>query len=156
MRNKKGQVLIELALALPLLFAVMFMLIDLGRLVYARNMTTNAAYMGARVAVVARQLSAVGPTSISIGGEPATTISNALGNVTDTNITYQIALLNNGTAITGAGVQAVPGNQVQVTVSRPNYRLLTPVNQMMALVTGSSTSQSSTVPITSTATMAYE
>jgi|GEM_PF-2816331 len=156
MRNQKGQVLIELALALPLLFAVMFMVIDLGRLVYARYMTTNAAYMGARVAIVARQLSAVSPTPISAGGEPATTISNVLGDVTDTNITYQIALLNNGTAITGTGMQAVPGNQVQVTVNRPNYQMLTPLNQILALITGSSTPQDSTVPISSTATMSYE
>ena len=50
--NQKGQALVELALILPLLFLLVFGIIEFGRALYIKNAISNAAREGARRAAV--------------------------------------------------------------------------------------------------------
>ena len=51
-RDTRGQSLIEFALILPMMLAVMFMITEFGRALYMYNVLENAARAGARAAVV--------------------------------------------------------------------------------------------------------
>jgi len=51
-RKSRGQSLVETALIMPFVAALIFGAVDLGRLVYAYNTITNAARQGARIASV--------------------------------------------------------------------------------------------------------
>ncbi len=50
--ERSGSVTVETALALPILFMIMFGAVDCARLNMLRNSTQNAAYEGARSAIV--------------------------------------------------------------------------------------------------------
>jgi Flp pilus assembly protein TadG len=161
MRNKKGQVLVETAIVLPILFVLMFSLVELGYLLYVKNSLVNAAALGARVAVLTQPLTLQAASPLfSTSGEPAATmrkdIEDKFKNINSYNtITYQLRLSNSGTAITGAGTQAMPGNQVQVTLTWPNFPMLTPLYKVLYLITGESP-PSSALPIIAEASMRYE
>ena len=51
-RRESGQALAEAALVLPLFFAMFFGILDLGRVIWANDVVTNAAREGARFASV--------------------------------------------------------------------------------------------------------
>ena len=51
-RNRKGAVAVEMAVTLPLLFFVVFTSIEFGRMNVIRHTVSNAAYEGARRAIV--------------------------------------------------------------------------------------------------------
>lgn len=50
--NNSGQALVEFAIILPLLFVLVFGIIEFGRYLYLKNSTTQAAREGARKAAV--------------------------------------------------------------------------------------------------------
>ncbi len=50
--GRRGQALVEFALAIPIFLLLMVALFDLGRAVFAYNTLTNAAREGARLAIV--------------------------------------------------------------------------------------------------------
>lgn len=52
MKRPRGQSLVEFALVLPVLFLIIFGILDLGRAVYIYNTLSNAARQGVRVASV--------------------------------------------------------------------------------------------------------
>jgi len=51
-RDTRGQSLVEFALILPMMLAVMFMITEFGRALYMYNVLASAARAGARAAVV--------------------------------------------------------------------------------------------------------
>lgn len=51
-RHSEGQALVEVALVAPLFFAIVFGIIDLGRIIWANDVVANAAREGARYASV--------------------------------------------------------------------------------------------------------
>lgn len=163
MSDKKGQALVELAYILPILFLLLFGIVDFGRYIYVKNSLMHAAALGARVAAVTQPLVAQGPVSVfdpSVTGEPVATMrQNINGGVptpADDPITYQIVLRNAGSVIGGSGVQAVPGNQVQVILNRPNFQWVTPLFWIMAMIGNSTPPDSKKSPITCVASMSYE
>ncbi len=52
LRGERGQSLVELALTLPMLLVVMFMVTEFGRALFQYNLLAQASREGARVAVV--------------------------------------------------------------------------------------------------------
>lgn len=58
-RDDRGQSLVEFALTLPMLLAVMFMITEFGRALYQYNVLAQATREGAREAVVAAQDAAI-------------------------------------------------------------------------------------------------
>ncbi len=50
--GERGQALIEFALTIPVVFMVLFGIIDFGRALYAYDLVTNAARLGTRYAIV--------------------------------------------------------------------------------------------------------
>jgi Flp pilus assembly protein TadG len=51
-RNRRGAAVVELAFTAPILFLLVFGMIDVGRAVMVQNLITNAARDGARAAVL--------------------------------------------------------------------------------------------------------
>lgn len=68
-RNRRGQALVELALALPLLILLLMATIEFGRIMHSYILITNGSREGARTAVV---------------GADNTTIVNRVNEVTST------------------------------------------------------------------------
>lgn len=67
--RSRGQALVEVALVSPLFFALLFGLIDLGRVIWAINAVGSAAREGARYA----SLHSEKPVTVINGTEPKTT-----------------------------------------------------------------------------------
>lgn len=80
MRKEKGQVLIELALVLPILLLVVMGIVDFDRAMYTKNTLNNAARSGARTAAVTPSLMAESGSLASPGTPIANTIKNNLFN----------------------------------------------------------------------------
>ena len=128
MRNKKGQVLVEVALILPFLLILAFGIIDFGRYMYTKNTLNNAASSGVRMAAVTRPLTTVTGVSLTspITTEPGRTIQSCLFNGIDANsVTYDLNFFNNGVQI-ATGTEAQTGNMVKVTVTLPVLEMLSP------------------------------
>jgi Flp pilus assembly protein TadG len=157
MRDKKGQVLIELALVLPLLMAFAFGIVDWGRALHAKNTLVNAARSGARVAAVTPNTSPEPVTPLASGSSnAASALAQSLSGLYDTvptSLVYEVTILDaSGNPISGA-VQ--PGNQVQVSVTWQQFPMITPFHKLMALVTGG-TAQANTLSLSGQAVMRYE
>lgn len=76
-RGGRGQALVETALVLPIFLLILFGLIDVGRLVYANNMVSQAAREGVRVAAVqARWVGTPVGTSGCVASAAAITAAN--------------------------------------------------------------------------------
>ena len=73
--RSRGQALVELALALPVLLLIFMGLFDFGRAVFAYNSLSNAAREGARVAIVDQTI--VG--GIPVGATEAASQATGLG-----------------------------------------------------------------------------
>jgi len=157
MRNKKGQVLVETAIVLPLLFVLFFGLVDFGRAMYTKNTLCNAARSGARAAAVTSNLTPISPASLFLTtGEPAETIKQSIFNgiPQDDSVKYEMKILDAaGTPITGT---VTSGNQVRVILTWPNFPMITPLSKMLALITNSAPQDSNTLTITGEASMRYE
>ena len=130
MKDKKGQVLVEFALVLPILLLFLFGVIDFSRYLYTKNTMNNAARAGARAASVITPP----PTAVSLRqvSSPANNIERAINSNVSFNfidvpsVTYALQITN----LAGANVASGPaqsGDQVQVTVNWAGFQLLTPV-----------------------------
>jgi Flp pilus assembly protein TadG len=161
MRDRKGQVLVETAIVVPFLFVLIFALVDFGWYLYVKNALSNAASLGARTAAVTQPLFLQGSAPLATSpGEPAATIRNNINGTfnstpTYSAVTYELRISNAGTPLTGEGTQALPGNQVQVILSWPNFPTVTPLYSLLAYVT-QSTDQNRPLTITAEASMRYE
>lgn len=155
MKDQKGQALVELAVALPLVLVLLCGMVDFGRLVHLKSTLTNAARAGARMAAVT---SGAQPEeqAVSLTGSPvAQAIAKTLKDAVPPNapINYQLRLFDkDDNPVTAAASQ---GDQVQVTVSWLNPPLITPLYQMLALLSGSPAS-SWQINVRGAASMCYE
>ena len=73
--RSRGQALVELALALPVLLLIFMGLFDFGRAVFAYNSLSNAAREGARVAIVDQTIVA----GVPVGATEAASQATGLG-----------------------------------------------------------------------------
>ncbi len=101
--DRAGSVTVETAIVLPVLFAIMFASVDCARLNMLRNSAQNAAYEGARNAIVPgasaadaksaanKVLNAVGVKNYTVAVSPAT-ITSTTDKVT---VTITVPLKNN-------------------------------------------------------------
>lgn len=117
-RPRRGQALVEFALVLPLLMLVLFGIVEFGRAWNAKQVLTDAAREGARLAVV---------------GDPTITLTSQV----DTRVKEKIARGGfDTTQVTVAypdGFKTGTGNITSVEVSMP-YRFVV-IQQLANLVT---------------------
>jgi len=92
--NERGSVAVEFALILPMLLALVFGMIDFGRLLYTYETINNAAREGARVGIKMRAVP-----------------------VTDAEITTQINTLIDGSQLADSSHATVAINRVAVGTS---------------------------------------
>lgn len=69
--NQRGAVALEFALLLPVFLVILFGTIEFGRMMYGREIVTNAAREGARAGIVARA-----PVTTKPSGATITAIAN--------------------------------------------------------------------------------
>lgn len=158
MIHKKGQVLVETACVLPLLLVLIFGMVDFGRAMYTKNTLNNAARSGARVAAVTPGLTPTSPavSLFSLNSEPANTIQKSIFNgiPTDNSVTYELIRKNAaGTSMPGT---VTTGDQVQINLTYPNFPMITPLYNILALITNSAPQDSNGLTITGQASMRYE
>ena len=158
MKNNRGQVLVETALILPLLLLLIFGMVDFGRAMYTKNTLTNAARSGARAAAVTTSLYPTSAASLlsQATGEPATSIQRTLSSEfpQDAAIQYEVNIYDADGAPAAGTVQS--GNQVRVTLTYPNFPLITPLYKLMALFTDNPSKTSGSITISGEASMRYE
>jgi len=130
-KREGGQSLVEFALVLPIFLLVLFAIVDFGMAFHAWIAVTNSAREGARLGAVRG---------------PATEIEQR---VRDTTGTLDQANLT----VTVTNAEGDPGDSVIVDVSYA-YSLMTPMADLLALVSGGTISDSLT--LSSTADMRLE
>lgn len=126
-----GQSLVEFALVLPIFLLVLFAIVDFGMAFHAWIAVTNSAREGARLGAVRGS---------------ATEIEQRVWDTTGT-------LDQDKLTVTVTNAEGDPGDSVIVDVSYA-YSLMTPVADIMALVSGGAISDSLT--LSSTADMRLE
>lgn len=153
MNNRRGQAVVELAFVLPLLLAFTFAVVDYGRLLYAKNSLVNAARSGSRAAAVLPGVTSEG------GGFPLSTPTctavknNLCLDVSSNTVNYQLDVIGSG-GTTGGPAQT--GDQVRVTLTLQDFRMITPFAAMMALAAGGTQQGSNTMMIVGQASMRHE
>jgi len=126
-----GQSLVEFALVLPIFLLVLFAIVDFGMAFHAWIAVTNSAREGARLGAVR------GPAT-----EVEQRVRDTAGTLDQENLT-----------VTVTNAEGDPGDSVIVDVSYA-YSLMTPVADILALVSGGTISDSLT--LSSTADMRLE
>jgi Flp pilus assembly protein TadG len=158
MREEKGQVLVETAFVLPLLLVLIFGMVDFGRAMYTKNTLNNAARSGARVAAVTPGLTPTSPAValFSLNSQPAITVQNNIFNgiPTDNSVTYELTIRN--AAGTSIPATVTTGDQVQINLTYPDFPMITPLYNILALITNSGAQGSNGPTITGQASMRYE
>lgn len=157
MRNDKGQVLVETALLVPLLFVLIFAIAEFGRAIHTKSTLSNAARAGARAAAVTANLSPTSPTTLSlVAGEPAQSIRNTLSDSVpaDAALQYRLEILDSSGAPIAGTVRA--GNQVRVTLTYQNFPMITPLHHLLALISHTTAQDQGTISLTAQASMRYE
>lgn len=156
MENNRGQVLIEAAILLPLLLLLIFGMVDYSRAMYTKNTLTNAARSGARAAAVTSPLNPVTPAAslFLATGEPARSMQRSLRDLPqDATILYEVNAFDPG----GTPVSTVhTGNQVRVTVTYPNFPMITPLHKLVSIITNSAPEAYSSITVKGEASMRYE
>lgn len=157
MRNQKGQALIETAIILPLLLLLIFALCDYARAMYTQNTLNNAARAAARAAAVTPDLTAQDEIPLPTATTPPALVvkQNIFNGIDPNEVKYELRILDatTGAVVTGA---AARGNLVQVRVTWPTFKMVTPIYSIMALVTGSTVEDQSTKALRGEASMRYE
>jgi Flp pilus assembly protein TadG len=125
-RRRAGAAAVELAFVAPVLVTILLGLWEVGRLIQLKQIASNAAREGARVAAQGLTINSTGsPTQIQVStGSPSvkTTVVNYLKraglNVTDSDVTVAFAFISGDTTKTQP-YQGVKGQQFKVTVTIP-------------------------------------
>lgn len=133
-RGTRGQSLVEMAIALPILLALLIGIVEMSRAWNARQVLTNAAREGARLGV--------------IQGKTAAEVQAAVGaRLTDAGLDPGLA------TVTITGVDAATGTPTVVQVDYPfQFLFLGPVVDLLG---GGSTIPGS-ITLATTATMRHE
>jgi Flp pilus assembly protein TadG len=119
-QTEKGSSIVEFALVLPLLIALVFGIVEFSIALYDKAMITNASREGARAGIVYRSDPSTGQWSPLTQGEITTIVNNYLSN-------YLITFGASTTAtvqVTPSGVS--PGGQLTVQVTYPYTFLVLP------------------------------
>lgn len=108
LRARRGQSMVEFALVGPLLFLMLFGMVDFGRAIFYSNEITNAAREGARIAVLASN-----PCNTVIGN-PSSNCSTSAGTGLDVcnAIKAQVTLIS--TSAWGSSCSDTSGQQISV------------------------------------------
>jgi Flp pilus assembly protein TadG len=86
--RSRGQALVELALALPVLLLIFMGLFDFGRAVFAYNSLSNAAREGARVAIVDQTVNGGVPVAATEAANQATGLGLNPADATQVQVSY--------------------------------------------------------------------
>jgi len=126
-RNERGTAVVEFAITAPLLFLILFGIIEFGILLYDKAMITNASREGARAGIVFN-FSPSGPIRI--------TDAQITGIVNDYCASHLISVGGGGLLTTGIarGGTGAAGDSLTVTVSY-QFRFLV-ISNLIALVGG--------------------
>ena len=121
--RSEGQALVEVALVIPLFFALLFAIIDMGRAIWANDVVANAAREGARYASVNAGTPGVGTFPVTKDEIRARAQEFVIAGGVDTRVTVCFSAVNIASQQPGcsgnvdeAGVNFVRGNLVTVTV----------------------------------------
>jgi Flp pilus assembly protein TadG len=141
-QSERGAELIEFALILPLLLAMLAGIVDFGRMFQRMEVTTNAAREGARLASlpgysqtdVQNRVRAYMDAGVSVGAGARTTATRTVVNITP-----------------GGGGASFQAAQVVVSYT-DNYLILGPIVTLI----GGSAANFSSVTLTATSTMRLE
>lgn len=142
-----GNALLELGLTLPLLAAVVFGVIDMGRVWSIKYRLTNMAREGASFAQF--NPGQVEPTAApcTANGSTNNIVAHAknedAGLAGDPAVVITVVNLSTNQIVTGCSTTVVPGKQIRVTVRFTAFRPVTPPVQAImgtrATLTGSAT-----------------
>ncbi|MGH2395070.1 MAG: TadE/TadG family type IV pilus assembly protein [Candidatus Limnocylindria bacterium] len=136
-REERGQSLVEFAIALPLLLAIVIGIFEFGRAWNVRQVVTNAAREGARVAVI--------PTNDDQDVEDA--VTNYL---TQANLDPALATVT----YENVGLGGTYGDPTTVNLSYPyEFRFIGPI---VALLQGDDSAMAGTIQLQTTAVMRHE
>jgi Flp pilus assembly protein TadG len=117
-RDQRGAAMVEFAIIAPLLFALLFGIVDYGRLFFLYNKLTNAVREGARIGAVSGMTSA----------QQAAILSTVRSRVNDrdslaTGLTITLTPLNNGVRTVQVVWAGYPFRPVTFLVLRGNRTL---------------------------------
>jgi Flp pilus assembly protein TadG len=124
--RERGAALVELALVMPLLALLIFALFDAGRAVIVYSELTNAARMGARVAMVNQSNDATCPTSERTFKCAAADLTTAMG--IDAGSIPDVAISGSDCALLGACAATVTMNYAYIPVTPVISDLIGPIN----------------------------
>lgn len=158
MRRQNGQVLIEMAIVLPLLLLLVLGICDYGRMLYWQNSLTNAARSGARTASVSKDVKQGEGGLLSSGSLSSTgqAVKSSLFNgIPADSVKYDVVIRDKDTGLPIAGAVAA-GNVIEVTVTSGDFNMITPFYKIAAIITNSSAPTESTRTLTGKASMRYE
>ena len=135
--GERGQSLVEFAIALPVLLAVVIGIFEFGMAWNQRQVITNAAREGARVAV--------------LGNKTGTDVENAVTNyLTNANLDPDLASVT----YDNVGSAGLYGNPTTVNLSYPyEFRFIGPI---VALLQGDDSAMAGTISLQTTAVMRHE
>ena len=135
--GERGQSLVEFAIALPVLLAIVIGIFEFGMAWNQRQVITNAAREGARVAV--------------LGNQSDTDVENAVTNyLTRANLDPDLATVT----YENAGAAGQYGNPTTVNLSYPyEFRFIGPI---VALLQGDDSAMAGTISLQTTAVMRHE
>jgi len=142
-KGEKGQSMAEFVLILPIFLILVFAIIDFGMGFHAWLTVTNSAREGARIGAVRAAASG------GCDSDPSTQADNIDCRVRET----ADALNQTNLSVTITNAQGTPGSSVVVKVDY-DYDLITPLDNMLGLISGGSLGP--TLTFTSTADMRLE
>jgi Flp pilus assembly protein TadG len=108
-RDQRGTAVVEFALVAPLLFLLVFGILDFGRALNYYNQMTQLSGQGARAAAVSNNPDGSAATGLSIQSQLATQYAN--GGLQNG---VKVCISNGTTGATSAGSEPSPGQAVRV------------------------------------------
>jgi len=139
-----GQSLVEFAFVLPIFLLVLFAIIDFGMAFHAWITVTNSAREGGRLGSVHPSLASAGSPCLGQG---------SLALCIEDRVRDTAGDLGDDLAVTITNADGLPGESVVVDVSY-EYSLITPLSDVLAMISGGSIGESFT--LSSTADMRLE
>jgi len=120
---RRGQALVEFALALPVLILILVAVFDVGRAVFLYNSLTNAAREGARLAIVNQDKSLVANRVQAVAFSGA--VSNA-GNLNDL-VSFYLQNPNQTDPTANPQCTSIAVGCIAVVTARSDWQPITPI-----------------------------
>ena len=112
-RSRRGQNLVELGLALPILIAMMLGVVDLGFIYFVRGSVDNGAREGVRLGSVHA------PNTSTLMGNVQTRVINTVTGVSLSTSNVVVSCCDDNGCNTAPDAKCAAGNQVKVNVTYP-------------------------------------